>query len=122
MHQLMIYIGCMAKRIIIESDLSGDGGAETVTLGYAGIWHEVDLTAPERQKLETVLQPYIKAGRKQVPSEPEKKPLVPETSVEERVAIRSWGKEAGFDVPEFGRLPKALMAAYDKEHNIKRGQ
>ncbi|MBT8162915.1 MULTISPECIES: Lsr2 family protein [Arthrobacter] len=110
----------MAKRSIIESDISGKSDAGTVTFGLGDTWYEIDLTADERQELEASLQRYLKAGRKHVPEEPEKKPVVPATSVEERLKIREWGKANGEDVPEFGRLPKALMAAYDKAHNIKR--
>lgn len=111
----------MAKKEVIESDISGKPDAATVTFGLEDEWYEIDLTDDEKKKLQSALRSYLTKGRKAAPKQPEKKPLVPETTAEERANIRAWGRENGFQFAEAGRIPKGLQAAYDKAHNIDRG-
>lgn len=112
----------MAKREVFESDISGKPDAATVTFGLEGEWYEIDLTDDERKQLETKLRSYLAKGRKAAPKQPEKKPVVPETTAEERANIRAWGRENGFQFAEAGRIPKGLQAAYDKAHKNSRGR
>jgi hypothetical protein len=112
----------MAKREVFESDISGKPDAATVTFGLEGEWYEIDLTDDEKKKLQSALRSYVAKGRKAATKQPEKKRMVPAMTPEEREKIRAWGRENGFDVPEFGRIPKQLQAAYDKAHKIDRGK
>ena len=112
----------MAKREVVDSDLSGKTDAATVTFGLDGTWYEIDLTDDEKKKLESALKSYLTAGRKAAPKQPEKKRMVPETTPQEREEIRAWGRKNGHETPEFGRIPKGLQAAYDKAHKIDRSK
>lgn len=112
----------MAKREVVESDISGKPEAATVTFGLEGEWYEIDLTDDERKQLETKLKSYLTKGRKAAPKQPEKKRTVPAMTPEEREEVRAWGRENGFDPPAFGRIPKQLQAAYDKAHKINRAK
>lgn len=105
----------MATRNIIESDLSGEPEASTVLLGFNKTWFEVDLTSDEQNELQHLLKPYLHSGRK-VGSTPTKKKVVPETTVEEREEIRAWAKENGYELAEFGRIPKKIFAAYNEAY------
>ncbi|MGI8307001.1 histone-like nucleoid-structuring protein Lsr2 [Saccharopolyspora hattusasensis] len=109
----------MAKREVVESDISGKPDATTVTFGLADTWYEIDLTEDEKKKLEATLKTYLSKGRK-AQKKGEKKQVVPETTPEEREQIRAWAKEQGFEFAERGRIPKSVQAAYDKAHKIKR--
>jgi len=109
----------MAIRKIIESDLSGKADARTVTFGLADTWYEIYLTPDEQKKLEQALSTYLGAGRKAAPGVA-KKPVVPETTPEEREEICAWGRENGYEFAERGRVPKKLQRAYDKAHGITR--
>lgn len=109
----------MAIRNIVESDISGKPDAATVTFGLGDTWFEIDLTDEERKELEKNLKEYISKGRKAT-KKGEKKRLVPETTPEEREEIRKWARENGHEVPEFGRIPKAVMKAHDEAHGIER--
>ncbi|MFI5702623.1 Lsr2 family protein [Streptomyces xanthochromogenes] len=111
----------MAIRSIVESDLSGKPDATTVTFGLGDTWYEVDLTAEEQKALEAALKSYLKVGRKAGKSAPKKR-VVPETTAEEREKIREWGKKKGHVLADRGRIPKELMIAYDKAHNIDRSK
>lgn len=105
----------MAIRQVIESDLSGEPDAATVTFGVGDQWYEVDLTSEERKKFEASLKEYMKAGRK-ASKEPGKKKVVPKTTVEEREQVRKWAKDNGHEVAEYGRIRKGVLQAYWDAH------
>lgn len=109
----------MVIKSVVESDLSGKQGAATFTFGVGDTQYEIDLTKEEREEFENYLRGYVRKGRKATPANA-KKPLVPETTPEERVAIRKWGRDNGFSVPEYGKIPKEVQRAYDEAHGIER--
>ncbi|MFJ9900530.1 Lsr2 family protein [Streptomyces sp. NPDC091280] len=111
----------MAIRSIIESDLSGKPDAATVTFGLGDTWYEVDLTAEEQKGLEAALKSYLEVSRKAGAPAPKKR-VVPKTTAEERDKIREWAKKEGHDFAERGRIPKAVMKAYDEAHGIDRSK
>lgn len=113
------YSECMATRKIIESDLTGEEQASTVTFGMGDTWYEIDLTDDERAEFEGFLNKYRDAGREKEII-PEKKKVVPVTSREERRQIREWARARGFDFAVHGRIPKHVQRAYDEAHDIKR--
>lgn len=107
---------------VIESDISGDEGATTITFGYKDLWYEVDLTSEEDKVLSKALAPYIKAGRKRPEPKPVRNLNVPETSFAEREQIRSWAKAKGHDVAPRGRIPMWIYREYQDAHPKKKGE
>lgn len=111
----------MARRVIIESDLSGETGATTVIFSLEGEHYEIDLTDQELATLAGKLDSYVKSGRKYRGGVPGAD-LEPVMTREERQAIRDWADATkwrdhkGNPVQPRGRVPKALIAAYDKAH------
>lgn len=103
---------------VIESDLSGEPGAETTLLGLKGVVMELDLTAGERAKLDEVLAPYIARGRKLGPmtSRPATPRKVPVSTPEERAEIRAWAKAEGYEIADRGQIPNAVVKAYRTAH------
>ncbi|GAB3563360.1 Lsr2 dimerization domain-containing protein [Spelaeicoccus albus] len=110
----------MTTRSIVESDLSGAADAMETRLGYADTWYVVDLTKQEQQKLEAVLEPYLGSGRRALAKDTARKREVPETTSQERDEIRAWAVEQGFALADRGRIPKKIMAAYDRAHEVNR--
>ncbi|GAA4521782.1 Lsr2 family protein [Brachybacterium paraconglomeratum] len=109
----------MTAKTIYLSDLSGEPDAVRATFGYAGEWHEVDLSPEELEALAMGLEPYIKAGRRLGRTlDDGKKRVVPETTVDEREAIRAWARENGHSLAERGRIPKRILAAYGRAHGV----
>lgn len=99
---------------VVESDISGEPGAETMVIGLRGEVMEVDLTASERATLEEILAPYIERGRKLGPMTaralaPRR---VPESTPEERAAIRRWATAEGYEVAGRGQIPNGVVRAY----------
>lgn len=85
--------------------------------GLGETWQEIDLTDDERKQLEGLLSDYVDRGRKSArPTVAALKREWPETTPEEREAIRAWAKENGLETSEFGRIPKKVTAAYRKAH------
>lgn len=109
-------LSAMAIRQVVESDISGKADATTVTFGLKDMWYEIDLTPEEEKKLEQALKGYVKAGRK-AQKRAEKKRVVPETTPEEREEIRAWAKDQGYELADFGRIPKHIFAAYQEAHS-----
>lgn len=103
---------------VVESDLSGEPGAETTLLGIKGEVLELDMTPAERAALEQVLAPYIAKGRRLGPmsARPSTPRRVPETTPEERAEIRAWAKGEGYEVADHGQIPNAIVKAYRAAH------
>ena len=108
----------MTKRTIYESDLSGESHAIATRVGFDNAWYEVDLTGEEQDTLKAVLEPYFAVGHRVV--ETARKRQVPDTTPEEREEIRAWALKQGFEFADRGRIPKRIMAAYDKAHALDR--
>lgn len=110
----------MTKRTILESDLSGAPDAIATRLGYDNAWYEVDLSREELNTLKEFLDTYFSVGRRVLAIETQRKRQVPQTTPEERETIRAWAVEQGFEVADRGRIPKRIMTAYDKAHEVDR--
>lgn len=105
----------MATRTVHVSDISGEPDAATMTIGLAKTWYEVDLTTSEEDALQRLLDPYVRSGRRIGPTLTKKR-VVPDTTVEEREKIRVWAKGNGYELAEYGRIPKKVFAAYNEAH------
>lgn len=99
---------------VVESDLSGEPGAETTLIGLKGEVLELDLTAAERATLDELFAPYIARGRMLGPmaAKPFAPRKVPESTAQERVEIRDWARAEGYEVSNHGQIPNRLVNAY----------
>lgn len=109
----------MAKRILtsITDDFDGSEDAETVTFSYQGRSYEIDLSDANREKLESALAPYITAGRKSAAGA-RAKSSGPRSrgGSSELAAVRAWAQENGHTVNSRGRVPQAVLDAYNAAH------
>lgn len=81
---------------------------ETVEFGLDGFDYEIDLSSANAEILRADLNRWIEAAR---PGKRRHRArFVP------RGDVRAWARKKGYTVPSAGRLPKELLAAYDKEH------
>lgn len=105
---------------VVESDLSGEQGATTVTFGYKDVWYEIDLTTSEDKELAKALSTYLKAGRTKAPEPKTVRNLnVPETTFAEREQIRAWARTKGYDLAARGRIPMPIYHEYQEAHKKK---
>ncbi|WP_328496767.1 Lsr2 family protein [Streptomyces sp. NBC_00414] len=106
----------MAKRVIVESDLSGEPDAETVSFAFDGTAYTVDLTEGEKDELAKVLKPYLDvaeeatAGQAVIPTQP---------TGPDPIKVRKWATDNqieidGKGINDRGRVPKPFVEAYEK--------
>lgn len=101
--------------IVIESDISGREGASRMYFGLDGAAYEIDLTPEEAAGLRASLAPWITAGRKvDLGSKPGRPAVAKKPKPQFRAAeVREWARSHGIEMPERGRIPKDVLAAFE---------
>lgn len=116
----------MARQVITNliDDIDGKPADETVEFGLDGVGYSIDLSAANAAKLRKVLDAYVNAGtrigrvnsgrpagrasgRRGVPARSDR---------EQNTAIRDWASRNGHDVSARGRIPTAVVEAYEAAH------
>jgi hypothetical protein len=107
----------MVQRVVVllTDDLSGAqipaGRGETVTFSLDGRSFEIDLTTRNANALRKVLTPYIDAARSIEGSR--RRPVVRTRVAADTRTVKQWARANGFQVRDRGRIPTAVMAAFD---------
>lgn len=113
----------MARQVItaLIDDIDGKPADRTVEFALDGIAYTIDLSEANAGKLRKALDPYISAGtrtgrvggtgrlagRRGAPARSDR---------EQNAAIREWAVKKGFEVSERGRIPTAVVQAYEAAH------
>jgi hypothetical protein len=103
--------------VTLVDDLDGKSGAdETVTFSLDDVNYEIDLTTQHARKLRQDLKSWIAAGRrvggrKRRSSTPGQSRAA--RTREESAAIREWARRSGHKVPARGRIPRAIIDAFN---------
>ncbi len=115
----------MARRIVhqLVDDLDGTvldpGAGDTVLFSLDGIAYEIDLTDANAAVLRETLQPYVEAARRVSGG---RAAATSSASGRRRRGqqdygpVRAWAKENGYQVSERGRVPAAVIEAYEAAH------
>ena len=112
----------MAQKVIVEmvDDLEGSPGGDVTTVGFAldGRSYEIDLNSRNAEKLRDSLAEFIAASRRHRAGRgggTAKAAPAHDTGARERAhAIREWAREAGHEVSGRGRIPAAVVDAYEQ--------
>lgn len=114
----------MAQKIqvLLVDDLDGGAASETVSFGLDGSGYEIDLSADNAAKLRDVLAPYLGHARRSTRGPLRSGPVNKTGSRsnarvdrEQTQAIREWARKSGHKVSERGRIPAAIVDAYNSE-------
>ena len=108
----------MARKVqvLLEDDIDGTPGAETVLFSLDGKSYEIDLSEKNAEKLREAFAPWIGAGA------PREQPAAAETRrrparrSEDTADIRRWAAENGIPVSTRGRISADLRARYEAAH------
>ena len=116
----------MAQQVSVTlvDDLDGSEATETVSFGLDGRSYEIDLSVENAARLRDATVPFVAAarkpgsggsggirrGRRQPLAQEEPRPA--RSTREQTAAIRQWARENGHQVSERGRIPKAVIEAY----------
>lgn len=113
----------MAQKTIVQlvDDLDGTTSAsvETVAFGLDGVSYEIDLGDDNARKLREYLDDFIRAARRtggrarRSTSTVSSRTNGAGRSREQTQAIREWAKRNGHEVSDRGRIPTAVVDAFE---------
>ena len=112
----------MAQQVVVVDDLTGEPGALTRGLRLDGVEYEIDLTDASFKELQELLRPYLEAARvvrfksgSTGSGRPVRKAQVLPSST---TTIRAWAGANGVACPHRGRIPAAVVAAYEQAMGV----
>ncbi|GAB3156068.1 Lsr2 family protein [Microbacterium neimengense] len=116
------YSLAMAKQQITRliDDLDGEvlEAGKTIHFSLEGRAYEIDLSDENVEKLREAFAPFIKAGRSIGSASRSTSTRGRATKKDSRDlgAVREWAAVNGYEVSARGRVPAAVLAAYDTAH------
>jgi hypothetical protein len=116
----------MAQKTIVQlfDDLDGSTGEDIrlVEFSLDGVTYEIDLNDANAATLRDGLAEFVDAARrtggrlKRAAAFPAAKPAGEVRSKEQTRAMREWARRNGHDVSERGRIPSAVVDAFEQAH------
>jgi hypothetical protein len=95
----------------IVDDINGEPADETVRFSIDGRHYETDLTAENAKAIRDNIAAWAATARR---IKTKRKATKSYTSNPDAPAIREWARNHGYTIPERGRIPDALRAAYER--------
>lgn len=107
----------MARKTYVElvDDLSGDKADETVSFALDGVAYEIDLSSENAEKFRAELGAWIDKARR-VGGRRTRGAASGARSGNDSSKIREWAREAGYEVPDRGRISGTIRKAYEEAH------
>lgn len=119
----------MARKIIhqLVDDINGEvlevGSGETITFSIEGVSYELDLSSKNAADFREALDPWVSAARRVASSSSNsargrgaRRSSGAAGPKRDLSAIRTWANANGHKVSERGRVPDAVLQAYDDAH------
>lgn len=114
----------MAQKIETRyvDDLDGSDAVGTIDFGLDGKSYEIDLSEENAATLRDSLADFVAAARKTTSGRTAKMTSRNgdggglRADREQTAAIRAWARENGHEISGRGRIPKAVVAAYEAAH------
>ncbi|MGW0002371.1 histone-like nucleoid-structuring protein Lsr2 [Nocardia grenadensis] len=105
----------MARRVVVTmvDDLDGESvAAETVSFGVDGLLYEIDLSEENAREFRAALDKWVPFARR-VGKQRRAKGQVPDRPQSAKT-VREWARRNGHEIPDRGRIPGAVLAAYQR--------
>jgi hypothetical protein len=111
----------MAKKVQVTlvDDIDGSEAVETVGFALDGASYEIDLSRANARKLRDALSTYVANGRRAGrarPSGARGGRGSARADREQVQAVREWARRNGHKVSDRGRIPAAVIEAYNAAH------
>lgn len=90
--------------------ISDDGG--TISFSFEGVNYQIDLAEKNLTKFRKALTPYITAATKVRGQGSDNRRSRQKAATNDPSAVREWARTHGHQVSDRGRVPAAVMAAY----------
>lgn len=96
------------------------GEGETVLFSLDGTAYEIDLTDENAAALRAAVAPYVAAARsvstRSTPASTSRRRVQKRAGQRDYGPVREWAAANGYTVSERGRVPAAVLEAYDAAH------
>jgi nucleoid-associated protein Lsr2 len=106
----------MARQYVeqLTDDLDGGKADSTIRFSWENTTYEVDLSKKNAAAFAKLVKPYIDAGRKvrRGTATTARRSSNGRARGHDLSAVRAWAKENGHAVADRGRIPAAVLAAY----------
>ena len=108
----------MARTIVTQytDDIDGSKAQGTVRFSYNGAVYEIDLSARNAKAFEKALDPYISAARKVRADKATRRARDARSAKRNIAEVRAWAQENGYTVADRGRIPSAVVEAFERQH------
>jgi len=105
----------MAQRvnIVLVDDIDGSDASETVAFGLDGTSYEIDLNEKNAAKLRDALAAYVGHARKVGGGRRTRATAKAAAGGASAKEIRDWARANGHKVPDRGRIPADVRAAFE---------
>ncbi len=107
----------MTQRVVtvLEDDVDGGPGDETVYFGLDGQEWEIDLSSYHANELRLILRPWLQVARK-AGGAPRAATFQVKTLADPR-AVRAWASSRGIVFPSKGRIPQDVIDQFHAAGN-----
>ncbi|GAB3677753.1 histone-like nucleoid-structuring protein Lsr2 [Angustibacter aerolatus] len=116
-------------QVILEDDVDGSEGAETVQFALDGVSYEIDLSEANAKRLRDAFAEWVgharrvssrggsgQRARRASSGSTGSNSSASAAAGTDTAAIRQWAKENGHEVSERGRISATVMDAYAAAH------
>ena len=107
----------MARNVVtttnLTDDLAGGIAHRTLSFAYDGAAYEIDLSKRNARAFEKALEPYISAARRSSSRRTKSAAGAKARPKRDLTAVRTWAQTNGHAVASRGRIPSAVLEAYD---------
>ncbi|GAB3682883.1 histone-like nucleoid-structuring protein Lsr2 [Angustibacter aerolatus] len=115
-------------QVILEDDVDGSEGAETLQFAVDGVSYEIDLSEANAKRLRDAFAEWVGHARRvssrggsgqrgrRTNNSSGSSSSASAAAGTDTAAIRQWAKENGHEVSERGRISAAVMDAYAAAH------
>jgi hypothetical protein len=107
----------MARKTYVEliDDLNGEKAEETVSFALDGVAYEIDLSAANAAAFREELGSWVEKARR-VGGRRSRGTASARSGSNDSARIREWAREAGYEVPDRGRISGTIRKAYEEAH------
>jgi hypothetical protein len=104
----------MAHRVVetLIDDLDGREADETLGFVWEGLEYRIDLSEKNADKFRKVMAPYLTSAQR-IGGRARRTKTAAAPAASNAAEIRAWAIQNGYPVPDRGRIPGDVRAAYD---------
>jgi hypothetical protein len=95
----------------LVDDIDGSEATTTVTFSVAGVDYTIDLNDKNVAKFDKAVAPFVEHAQR-IGGRRQKGASVTKISSNAK-AVRSWAQANGYAIPDRGRIPGDIIAAYE---------